>query len=136
MNGTKTIGWLLLGFGMFATAAYAAGSLWYGVGDWLGWTVFGLLPSAAGTELNRRARSTRRQRMEKEVLQLSAELGGHLTAGEVAVHSRMTIEESEQCLERLRSKGLMRLKVASNGSYVYECVALLSPEEKQEAERV
>ncbi|MEQ7051428.1 hypothetical protein ABN764_12320 [Paenibacillaceae sp. P-4] len=73
---------------------------------------------------------------EKIALRLAAELGGYITAAEIAVHSEMTLDEAAQILDRLKSQGVCTLRIADNGTYVYQFESLLNDRQKRQSERI
>jgi hypothetical protein len=46
------------------------------------------------------------------------------------------LEEAGDILEQLRKKGYAKLRVAENGSYVYQIDGLLTPQQKRDSERL
>ncbi|MDF2657905.1 MAG: hypothetical protein K0Q94_696 [Paenibacillus sp.] len=77
-----------------------------------------------------------RETAEKIVLQIAARNEGLITPMEVVLASDMNLEEAGEMLEQLRIKGYAKLRVAENGSYVYELHGLLTPQQKKEAEKL
>lgn len=73
---------------------------------------------------------------EKDTLKLAARRSGYLTAVDLTLYSDMTLKESERMLERLKSQGVCSLRVAGNGTFVYEFESILTYEEKRQSERV
>ncbi|WP_146259662.1 hypothetical protein [Paenibacillus dendritiformis] len=73
---------------------------------------------------------------EKDTLKLAARRSGYLTAVDLTLYSDMTLKESERMLERLKSQGVCSLRVADNGTFVYEFDSILTYEEKRQLERV
>jgi hypothetical protein len=73
---------------------------------------------------------------EKTVLKIAAEHEGLVTASEVVMNSELSIDESTELLEQMREKGLAALRVADNGTYVYEFTSLMDRKRKKESERV
>lgn len=136
MGGAKTISRLLIGLGIFNVIMYAVGALAYGIYSGSGWFIFALCPLAGGLLLARQSRAREEQGLEKRLLALAARHDHYITAAEVALETDLSLEEAGQALERMRKKGHMALKVADNGVYVYECLPLLSLDEKRDAERI
>lgn len=77
-----------------------------------------------------------RETAEKNVLQIAARNEGLITPMELVLASDMNLEEAGELLEQLRKKGYAKLRVAENGSYVYELNGLLTPQQKREAEKL
>ncbi|MEF3352677.1 ArsR family transcriptional regulator [Paenibacillus sp. GYB006] len=74
--------------------------------------------------------------MEKQLLMLAMEQDQLLTISEIVLYTEMDQKTAEQVLEELRKKGLVKIKVADNGVWVYEFEPLLTKEQKLSAERV
>lgn len=77
-----------------------------------------------------------RETAEKIVLTVAARNEGLVTPMEVVLASDMNLEEASEILEQLRSKGYAKLRVAENGSYVYELNGLLTLQQKRDAEKL
>lgn len=73
---------------------------------------------------------------EKDTIKLAVRRSGYLTAVDLTLYSDMTLKESERMLERLKSQGVCSLRVADNGTFVYEFDSILTYEEKRQSERV
>lgn len=73
---------------------------------------------------------------EKDTIKLASRRSGYLTAVDLTLYSDMTLKESELMLERLKSQGICALRVAGNGTFVYEFESILTYEEKRQSERV
>ncbi|WP_374016636.1 hypothetical protein ABU162_20600 [Paenibacillus thiaminolyticus] len=73
---------------------------------------------------------------EENTIKLAARRSGYLTAVDLTLYSDMTLKESERMLDRLKSQGACSLRVADNGTFVYEFESILSYEEKRQSERV
>ncbi|MEF3310816.1 hypothetical protein PV433_18185 [Paenibacillus sp. GYB004] len=111
-----------------------------------GWVI--LIPAAAGgtywfwhnknkaRQQQRQAELDIRETAEKIVLQIAARNEGLITPMELVLASDMNLEEAGELLEQLRKKGYAKLRVAENGSYVYELNGLLTPQQKREAEKL
>ncbi|MBD2860959.1 hypothetical protein [Paenibacillus oceani] len=77
-----------------------------------------------------------RETAEKIVLQIAVRNEGLITPMEVVLASDMNLEEAGEMLEQLRKKGYAKLRVAENGSYVYELNGPLTPQQKRKAEKL
>ena len=99
------------------------------IGDdssWVTWIVtltLGALPILVAVWLFRSVwrSSSRRQneKLERQVLQLSARVGGRLTPMQVARTTRLTLEESKALLDRLDIEGHCQIELADNGVISY-----------------
>ncbi|MEK3787642.1 hypothetical protein [Paenibacillus sp. FSL K6-1230] len=125
---------VLLSYGCLVTVIYGIAALEYEVSVGLGWTLNGLVPALVGYGLWRKARQARQADLQKTILRLAKQHDNLLTAADVALETELDMGEAEQQLEVMRTNGLMRLKVADNGTWVYECSSLLTMEEKRRAE--
>ncbi|TMV52959.1 hypothetical protein FE783_01880 [Paenibacillus mesophilus] len=77
-----------------------------------------------------------RESAEKIVLRVAARNQGFVTPMEVVLESNLSLEEAGDILEKLRKKGYASLRVADNGTYVYELNGLLTPQQKRDSERL
>ncbi|GAA3408436.1 hypothetical protein ACFFNY_13050 [Paenibacillus hodogayensis] len=111
-----------------------------------GWVIL-LLAAAAGIywyrnkSMNNRKgqeqnKTEIRETAEKIVLRVAALNEGLVTPMDVVLASDMTLEQAGEILEGLRQKGYAKLRVAENGSYVYQLDGLLSAKQKRESERL
>ncbi|MGG4397348.1 hypothetical protein ABEX25_23870 [Paenibacillus thiaminolyticus] len=73
---------------------------------------------------------------EKEILRLAAVRLGYLTAVDITIETDMDLDESEEMLNWMKSRGLCSLRISDNGTFVYQFESLLSYEEKKQAEKV
>lgn len=73
---------------------------------------------------------------EKDTIKLAARRSGYLTAVDLTLYSDMTLKGSKRMLERLKSQGVCSLRVADNGTFVYEFESILTYEEKRQSQRV
>ena len=69
--------------------------------------------------------------LENRILQLAAAKGCRLTVGMVALHCRVSIEESRTALERLALQGAANVQVENDGGIVYDFSDLLPACEPQ-----
>ena len=125
---------VLISYGCLVTVIYGVAALEYEASVGLGWTLNGLVPAIIGYGLWRKARQARQADLQKSVLRLARQHDNLLTAADVALETELDMGEAERQLEVMRANGLMRLKVADNGTWVYECSSLLTMEEKRKAE--
>jgi hypothetical protein len=70
---------------------------------------------------------------ERLVLRLAADHQGRLTAAEVAAHTPLSLQESQQMLERLEQHRAAELQLTPDGAMVYHFPQLLTAAEKAEA---
>ena len=99
------------------------------IGDdssWVTWIItltLGALPILVAVWLFRSVwrSSSRRlnERLENQVLQLSARVGGRLTPMQVARATRLTLEESKALLDRLDIEGHCQIELADDGVISY-----------------
>ena len=99
------------------------------IGDdksWVTWVItltLGALPILVAFWLFRSVwrSSSRRlnERLENQVLQLSARVGGRLTPMQVARAPRLTLEESKALLDRLDIEGHCQIELADDGVISY-----------------
>jgi len=73
--------------------------------------------------------------IEKDILRLAVKKDGYLTATDLALNLDLTLEESTQILNDMRDNNYCVLRVADNGTYVYQ-FEFLSDEQKKTSERV
>lgn len=77
-----------------------------------------------------------RESAEKIILRIAARNQGFVTPMEVVLESDMTLEQAGDILNQLHKKGYATLRVADNGSYVYQLNGLLTPQQKRDSEQV
>ena len=73
---------------------------------------------------------------EKIVLQIAKKYQGRVTPIEVATDSDLSIDESEELIKKLASRGYCEIKVTASGGIFYEFYGLLSEEEKNNSSGV
>ncbi|HEY0192483.1 MAG TPA: hypothetical protein VGC42_15290 [Kofleriaceae bacterium] len=73
---------------------------------------------------------------EQRILALAAQVGGRVTAVEVAARCGLSLADSRAALDRLTSQGVAELRVADDGTIVYAILGLLTPEAKAQADDV
>lgn len=135
-NSKAWILWTLIGLGLFSIVLYIYSCIVYHSGLDLGFLIFGILPLSWGLYEQSRMKKTKNRRMEKQLLQLAMERDQLLTISEIVLYTEMDQKTAEQVLDELRKKGLVKIKVADNGVWVYEFEPLLTKEQKLLAERV
>lgn len=101
-----------------------------------GFFLFGILPLGLGLYEQSRRNKVKSIRVEKELFKLAMEHDRLLTISEIILYSELDQHTAEQALDELRRRGLVKIKVAENGIWVYEFEPLLSKEQKILAERV
>ncbi|MDF2719312.1 MAG: hypothetical protein K0R28_6237 [Paenibacillus sp.] len=118
------LGWLAKYFWIVAILGIAAGVIWY--------------RDKNRKKLHERQHIERQDResAEKIVLRVAARNQGFVTPMEVVLDSDLSLEEAGDILEQLRKKGYAKLRVAENGSYVYQIDGLLTPQQKRDSERL
>lgn len=118
------LGWLAKYFWIVAILGIAAGVIWY--------------RDKNRKKLQQRQHIERQDResAEKIVLRVAARNQGFVTPMEVVLESDLSLEEAGDILEQLRKKGYAKLRVAENGSYVYQIDGLLTPQQKRDSERL
>ena len=62
---------------------------------------------------------------EKQLLMLAAQNGGVLTVAMVCANSALTIDESEEALDRMAKRSVADLEIDENGVSVYRFIGLL-----------
>lgn len=73
---------------------------------------------------------------EKSILRVAAIQRGYVTAVDITIATELTLDEAKEILDLMKSRGLCSLRVADNGSYVYQFESLISYEEKKNSERI
>jgi hypothetical protein len=103
----------------------------------------GLLPLGASAYLlwrllrgRRPPRLWRYRTREAAILQLAHRVGGRLTVAEVAVGTRLSLQEAEATLNKLVRKGYVDLEVSPSGMLVYHCLPLSGAGDKERAQRL
>lgn len=119
------LGWLAKYFWILLIIGIAAGVIWYRGKD-----------RTARREEPKRSEQQTRESAEKIVLRVAARNQGFVTPMEVVLESNLSLEEAGDILEKLRKKGYASLRVADNGTYVYELNGLLTPQQKRDSERL
>ncbi|CAH0119359.1 hypothetical protein PAE9249_01859 [Paenibacillus sp. CECT 9249] len=71
---------------------------------------------------------------ERLILQIAAKHKGYVTPADIALRTDLSLEAAKGYLDYLKRKGFARLRIADNGSYVYQFTDLLSEEDKKNAE--
>ncbi|WP_019422309.1 hypothetical protein [Paenibacillus sp. OSY-SE] len=98
----------------------------------------GVMPALLGGWMCFASVMKRRQRkqeeLEIETLVLAASHGGRLTPAELAMHTRISVQKASSLLEHFVKQKAAILKIADNGTYVYEFDGLLDDREKAEAQ--
>ncbi|WP_211744918.1 hypothetical protein [Paenibacillus sp. Marseille-Q4541] len=135
-NSKVWIVWTLIGLGLFSIVLYIYSFFVYHSGLDFGFLIFGILPISWGLYEQSRMKKNKNIRMEKQLLKLSMEHDHLLTISEIVLYTDLDQKTAEQVLDELRKKGLVKIKVADNGIWVYEFEPLLTTEQKLSAERV
>ncbi|MBD7968126.1 hypothetical protein [Paenibacillus gallinarum] len=135
-NSKVWILWTLISLGLFSIVLYIYSFIVYHSGLDFGFLIFGVLPLSMGLYEQSRMKKTKNRRMEKQLLRLAMEHDQMLTISEIVLYTEMDQKTAEQVLDELRIKGLVKIKVADNGVWVYEFEPLLTKEQKLSAERV
>lgn len=86
--------------------------------------------------LRSQERKNVQERHEAEALQLAVTKNGKLTVAELAMHTSLSHDESEQLLQQMAVKGLTTLYISETGVPVYHFRTLISDQEKQQAEEI
>jgi type VI protein secretion system component VasK len=73
---------------------------------------------------------------ENQILKLTAQYGGRITATEIAMNTTLSIEKAKSILDAFVDRKIAILKLSDNGTYVYEFFELLSQEEKRIAKGI
>lgn len=82
------------------------------------------------------AERTLYEETERMILKLASQNEGYVTPVDVAVASNLTLEEANNVLDQLKRKGYATLRIADNGSYVYQFDGVLNREQRKQAERI
>lgn len=102
--------------------------------------VFGFVPAGIGGWLIVRCvmRSKKRKRdlFENQVLKLVHELGGRMTAAELAMSTSLSLTEAANLLEQYRKRGIVTVKIAENGTFVFHFEGIVTEKQKRHAEGV
>lgn len=93
-------------------------------------------PPPSQEQVTRQNEPDDRENAEKIVLRIAAQNQGLVTPMEIAIASDLSMDEASRILEDMRKKGYASLRVADNGSYVYEIEGLLSMQQKKDSERL
>ncbi|WP_258205291.1 hypothetical protein [Paenibacillus radicibacter] len=73
---------------------------------------------------------------EKEIIRIAVNKKGLVTPTDVAMSTELSLEHAKKYLEYLKESGFVRLKIANNGTYVYEFMGILTEDEKKKAEAI
>jgi len=76
------------------------------------------------------------RQQEKAVLNLASKNGGYLTAIDLSVKLDIPLEESEKLLEHFNEHKYCSLRIADNGTYVYQFESILTDQQKKDSVRV
>jgi predicted transcriptional regulator len=118
------LGWLAKYFWIVAIVGIAAGVIWY------------RSKNQTARREQKQSQQQTRESAEKIVLRVAARNQGFVTPMEVVLESNLSLEEAGDILENLHKKGYASLRVADNGTYVYELNGLLTPQQKRDSERL
>ncbi len=72
--------------------------------------------------------SQRHGKREKQILQLAADKGGHITAEEIAMLSNLNVAAARERLDDLCLQGAAQLQVTAEGVMEYVFSGLTAPE--------
>jgi len=126
----KIVAWLLILGGSFLSTGFLImlAEDW-DIGTFSALLGMGALPVMGGAALirgaNRRVKRLKNEKSERDILQLASQHGGRLTADEVAMQTRLSLEEARQKLENMQEAGHAHLEVSSQGAIVYLFPSLL-----------
>ncbi|WP_143100995.1 hypothetical protein [Paenibacillus sp. 1_12] len=84
--------------------------------------------------LNRKAKKTPsaiRRDLEKQLLKLAYTHGGVLTVIDVSLHTDMVLEEAQEALEYMVKHSHANIKIAQNGTVLYQFRGILTDQEKK-----
>jgi hypothetical protein len=65
--------------------------------------------------------------IERQVLAVASRSGGQVTVAEVALHCRLTIEESKRLLSRMNAQGVAAVSLSDDGDMLYTFAGLEPP---------
>ncbi|CFJ42882.1 Uncharacterised protein [Mycobacterium tuberculosis] len=68
------------------------------------------------------------------MLQIASRNGGNLTASELAMNSKLSITQANEVLGHFTKQNVAYLKIANNGTYVYQFEGIISQQDKDQAE--
>jgi len=106
----------------------------------IGLFVFFFITTAGGIYLfvssSRKCRQDSIEKSEREVLALIAEKDGRVTPHEIALNTRMTVEEARNRLDRMCADGSGELRITPEGKTVYVFFSFMSEKEKKSAKNV
>ncbi|WDH81159.1 hypothetical protein [Paenibacillus urinalis] len=137
MSNSRTwIAVTLVALGLFSIVLYTYSFVAMQSGFDLGFVLFGAAPLAYGLYELSSMKKRRELNLEKELMKLAMKHEYLLTIPEISLYTDLHSKEAEQIIASLRKKGLVKIKVAENGTWVYEFEPLLTKEQKMTAERV
>ncbi|CAM3348256.1 MULTISPECIES: hypothetical protein [Brevibacillus] len=100
--------------------------------------LIGVLPVLLGGWLLFAAKNNSKLRkldaLENLVLQIASRNGGNLTASELAMNSKLSITQANEVLGHFTKQNVAYLKIANNGTYVYQFEGIISQQDKDQAE--
>lgn len=126
----------LMTLGLFSIVLYTYSFIRFHSGFDLGFLIFGVAPFAYSLYEFTAIKKKRELELEKQVMKLAMEHEHLLTVAEISLYTDLSVKEAERILEGLRKKELVRIKVADNGTWVYEFEPMLTREQKMTAERI
>jgi uncharacterized protein (UPF0333 family) len=78
----------------------------------------------------------KREQQDIQILKLTAQYGGRITATEIAMSTSLSIDKAKSILDGYVHRKIALLKLSDNGTYVYEFFEFLSQEEKRVAKGI
>ncbi|MFW5690015.1 MAG: hypothetical protein ACOC1U_10625, partial [Spirochaetota bacterium] len=123
------------GTGLVFGVGFGLGYFSFGIG-WMIWpfVLLGVLPLASGIvkALKMLARSERRKRTrpvetEQRLLATARRTGGTLTVVQAAAETGMPLDEVQDALDRMTSKGYVQQNIRDSGVIEYEFPSLTGP---------
>lgn len=100
-------------------------------GDIVGFMVLGLAPLIGGIWICARAKNKsllrQKDHLEDELLKLARKNSGLLTIEEVAMNTRLTLDEARKVLEQFASEGYVELEITDTGVLVYKFPGVSNP---------
>ncbi|WP_019121499.1 phage holin family protein [Brevibacillus massiliensis] len=133
------IGIVLCLFGLLLLiGALASDSDFTQFGELVSLLVLAILPLVLGIWLCITARKRTKRRkadeLENRILQLAQQLGGSLTAAELAMHTSVSFSEAQRILDAFVKMKIAFIKISDNGTMIYEFEGLISQVDKQRAQ--
>jgi class 3 adenylate cyclase len=117
-----------LSLGLVMIVGFALGTFYFNVG-WMIWplVMLGVLPTVSGlykvvrNRLRRRREARERPRkLEQEILRVAREYGGRVTVVQVAARTDASLDEVQETLDGMTSKGYVSQHILDSGVIQYE----------------